>query len=314
LSALGGRDGKCIQWVDNNVFAKKYKLCAKVMESTNTAMEVRYATRYSDRKSFVVKLRYKPRSFKTQELEKNWRKSTEFMLNLPRNKAVAHLHEHGWVHKDIKLENVVVAGEGKDLINSPSWRMKSVKLIDFDTVEEWSQTNPSLAKDVLGTNQYIAPEAYSGRYSPSSDVFALGVIGYRLLLGRYPFPDKIFDDKPGENRVGSAKMKEIRSKLEQCTVSFDAPVFQENPGAAYLLSRMLRYDEAERPTLKEALAHDWINVPGSPSTASESEIMEENAPIRKIPQSASVGSMLSFVSLASTEADAFETDGQYVSV
>merc|ERR1719215_2216840 len=89
----------------------------------------------------------------------------------------------------------------------------SVKLIDFDTVEDWSPKSPKATR-VLGTDQYIAPEAYEGRYSPASDIFAIGVIAYRLLAGTFPFRNSLFDDKPGENWVGSPKMREIRGKLQ----------------------------------------------------------------------------------------------------
>ncbi|CAE7885348.1 CRK6, partial [Symbiodinium microadriaticum] len=87
-----------------------------------------------------------------------------------------------------------------------------VKLIDFDTVEEWNSTGPK-SKHVLGTDQYIAPEAYEGKYSPASDIFAVGVIAYKILTGSFPYNGRLFDDKPGENWVGSPKMKEIRQKL-----------------------------------------------------------------------------------------------------
>merc|ERR1719247_2602027 len=87
-----------------------------------------------------------------------------------------------------------------------------VKVIDFDTLDQWTPA-AGVAKDVVGTDQYIAQEAYAGKYSPLSDVFAVGVIAYRLLCGRFPFHAELFDDEPGENWVGSPKMDEIRSKL-----------------------------------------------------------------------------------------------------
>ncbi|CAE7376010.1 spk1 [Symbiodinium pilosum] len=131
--------------------------------------------------------------------------------------AVAELHAHGFIHKDLKLENVMLNKPGpkcpahirRNLATSAG---PSVKLIDFDTVEEWNSTSPK-SKHVLGTDQYIAPEAYEGKYSPASDIFAVGVIAYKILTGSFPYNGRLFDDKPGENWVGSPKMKEIRQKL-----------------------------------------------------------------------------------------------------
>merc|ERR1711974_128372 len=96
------------------------------------------------------------------------------------------MHCHGRIHKDLKLENVMVdmnaekgpcSPEGKDELRrrgrisskkrSPSsllplaLKSQGVKLIDFDTAMDWSPTSPK-QRDVLGTDGYIAPEAYEG--------------------------------------------------------------------------------------------------------------------------------------------------------
>merc|ERR1711904_381478 len=96
-----------------------------------------------------------------------------------------------------------------------------VKLIDFDTLEEHTPKTPK-AKDVPGTDQYIAPEAYSGNYSQASDMFAVGVIAYKLIVGKFPFPDDFFDDGPGENYTGSPKMKQIKKRLQDHNVDFSS--------------------------------------------------------------------------------------------
>merc|ERR1711879_139489 len=114
------------------------------------------------------------------------------------------------------------------------------------------------AVDVLGTDQYIAPEAYDGRYSPASDMFAVGVIAYKLLTGVFPFRGGIFDDKPGDNWVGSPKMKEIKGKLEEERLDWRHPVFSANPGAQHLVARMLAINENHRPSAKEVLADPWL--------------------------------------------------------
>merc|ERR1719454_316917 len=101
---------------------------------------------------------------------------------------------------------------------------KSVKVIDFDTLDKWTPLSPA-AKDVVGTDQYIAQEAYAGKYSPLSDMFAVGVIAYKLLSGKFPFHDEIFDDEAGENWVGSPKMLQIRRRLKVAKVDFSNSIF-----------------------------------------------------------------------------------------
>ncbi|CAK9102516.1 Enoyl-[acyl-carrier-protein] reductase [Durusdinium trenchii] len=169
--------------------------------------------------------------------------------------AVAELHSHGFIHKDLKLENVMLNRPGPKCPahirrNLATSQGAAVKLIDFDTVEEWNSTSPK-SRHVLGTDQYIAPEAYEGKYSPASDIFAVGVIAYKMLTGSFPYNGRLFDDKPGENWVGSPKMKEIKQKLCDARVSFSHPVFEKEPGASRLVARMLAVEENERPDAPE---------------------------------------------------------------
>lgn len=199
------------------------------------------------------------------------------------------LHAKGLVHKDIKLENVMLdktptfdgsQSAWQDPHAVPTSPMR-VKLVDFDTVEEHVPKTPKVAKDVLGTDQYIAQEAYGGVYSPASDLFAVGVIAYRLLVGRFPFDPNLFDDKPGENWVGSPKMREIRGKLCKSNVSFDLKVFHREPAAAALIKKMLAVKEFDRPTATEALSHRWFkNVSASqPSSPAHAKSMPRRSSI-----------------------------------
>lgn len=210
--------------------------------------------------------------------------------------GLKHLHQSNGIHKDLKLENVVVDGEG-DGIDNYSWTVKSVKLIDFDTVERWTLESPN-AKDVSGTDGYIAPESYNGEFSPKSDIFAVGVIGYGLLTGRFPFNEAIFDDKPGENWVGCPKMKEIREAVMRQTVNFNYPVFKENPLAADLLRSMLEYRKEKRYTAHEALLSEWMC-----NRTDFNFFSMEETPVSKMKISISGVSMTSLASVASTTDD-----------
>lgn len=171
--------------------------------------------------------------------------------------SLAHLHSQGAIHKDLKLENVMLDSSdsraGSGVIVNP----KSVKVIDFDTVVVWSPSTPT-AKDVVGTDQYISQEGYAGKYTPLSDMFAVGVIAYKLLTSRFPFHDSLFDDEPGENWVGSPKMAQIRRKLKSSKVDFSHRAFSENQHALQLVSSLLSSDETSRPTAAAALEHPWF--------------------------------------------------------
>jgi serine/threonine protein kinase len=179
-------------------------------------------------------------------------------------KALKELHGRGCIHKDLKLENIMF--ERSPAVNAKvDWDNADkspiqVKLIDFDTIENCRPETPKLARDVLGTDQYIAQEAYAGHYTPASDIFAAGVIGYRLLTSRFPFKSSIFNDEAGENWVGSPKMKEIREKLCRQQIDWTHRIFIAEPDAKDLLTSMLSMKECLRPTAEEALSHPWLSA------------------------------------------------------
>lgn len=91
--------------------------------------------------------------------------------------ALAHAHERGIVHRDVKPGNVSLMGNGQ------------VKLLDFGIarfVNEVSET--TVPGTVVGTPQYVAPEQLMGHeITHSVDIYSLGVLGYELLSGRKPF-------------------------------------------------------------------------------------------------------------------------------
>merc|ERR1719424_2150919 len=222
--------------------------------------------------------------------------------------AVQDLHSRGCIHKDLKLENVMLDRSPKEIrspkdpLNSPKspkspasrksfhaaklplligsellstnnnnigarnasdeppMSPSVVKLIDFDTVEEFALK--TTAKSVLGTDQYIAQEAYGGHYSPASDIFSVGVIAYRLVSGKFPFKKAMFDDKPGENYVGSPKMKIIRDRLNHFHINFDTNPWPAETQARDLTRWMLQNNEKDRPTATQALQHAFFETTG----------------------------------------------------
>ena len=87
--------------------------------------------------------------------------------------ALAHLHERGFVHRDVKPENLIVDESG------------TARLIDFDLS---GPEDEPIGRLRLGTIAYIAPEQVRGeRVTPASDLYAAGVILYWGLTGELPF-------------------------------------------------------------------------------------------------------------------------------
>ena len=104
-------------------------------------------------------------------------------------KALAYVHEQGLVHRDLKLDNVLVTDRFLDEPRDP----KNVKLVDFGIAALTGNPEPLTAQhSVIGTLAYLAPELLEPEYfggtpsSPPADVYGFGVVAYLVLAGEHP--------------------------------------------------------------------------------------------------------------------------------
>lgn len=115
--------------------------------------------------------------------------------------ALLLLHEQGWLHLDVKPENILVQTAGERPV---------VKLTDFDLCQpQGRQTAPRHAG---GSLAYLPPEYLSRKeISISTDVFSFGVMAYYLFTRQMPF-------------VGS-----VSTNMEHGDLKVDFPELQEGP-------------------------------------------------------------------------------------
>lgn len=129
--------------------------------------------------------------------------------------AIVTLHDNGYLHRDIDPSNIMITSDGK------------VKLIDFGIAKKQISLTSgdgmqSEEGSFVGKVEYAAPELVSGIVSQqdfTTDIYAIGVLFYRLLTGRLPFEGTRYDiikgqlnKKPDLGKIQSAKYRAIVGK------------------------------------------------------------------------------------------------------
>lgn len=144
--------------------------------------------------------------------------------------AVSYVHNKQCVHRDLKLENILLDKHG------------NVKLVDFGFTREYEGKSNYL-QTWCGTVCYSAPEMLKGeKYAGEKvDVWSLGIILYALLAGELPFDE---DDE------GATKMRILKEE----------PKYTERfpPQAKELVAQLLSKRPLLRPGLSDILRHPWL--------------------------------------------------------
>lgn len=88
--------------------------------------------------------------------------------------SLTHLHAHGIIHRDLKPENILLTASG------------GIKVIDFGISQMYREERNSETWRMIGTPVYMSPEQKTDplNVSFSTDIYALGIIIYELVLGR----------------------------------------------------------------------------------------------------------------------------------
>jgi len=169
--------------------------------------------------------------------------------------ALEALHRHGILHRDVKLENIVMRDNDDDF-----------KLTDFGFAVDGPNQSPfnKTLKDALaGTLGYCAPEVLKDRnYSPASDIWSAGVVFYILLSARQPFPVAVeLEDNASNDAKIAAEMEAIqfgRSPNEWRRSMMEEPWNTVSLEAKRLVAKMLEIDPKRRITTAGILQDPFV--------------------------------------------------------
>lgn len=143
--------------------------------------------------------------------------------------ALSYCHQKGIVHRDIKLDNLLLTIDGQ------------VKICDFGVSK---QIQPGeVMTERCGTPAYIAPEVLQekGYSGCKSDLWSAGVVLYAMLYGSVPFKANNMAELQDQIRAGDYQLKD----------TVPAP-------ARDLISKILEIDPNKRLNTAQILSHPWM--------------------------------------------------------
>ena len=162
--------------------------------------------------------------------------------------ALKYLHSHRIIHRDIKLENVMLSDHSLNC---------QAKLADFGLAETVSSVDGDKQGTKAGTAGYAAPEIVEGRpYGTASDMWSLGVLLYAMLTVQLPFQQQETTNE-SRKKGGAAAPGDRRFHHSQ-EYNLSLSDVNASDQSKDLIQRLLVKEPELRLSVEEVLAHPFI--------------------------------------------------------
>ena len=166
--------------------------------------------------------------------------------------GMKYLHNKKILHRDIKLDNILVKFETDEDKDNDNYFKATIKIIDFGFARYLE--NDSLAQSILGSPINMDPKILmkmrkiennqSFGYDRKADIWSLGTVCYELLIGAPPFDASSYDDLVSKLQKGSYKIPN-QLNLSKQSISF--------------INAMLQFDPQQRYDINQLAAHEFLN-------------------------------------------------------
>jgi len=169
-----------------------------------------------------------------------WRHAVELLL--PALDALAQIHDHGFIHRDLKPDNLFVHHrEGREVLIVLDLGIAKVS----PAFRGGGALHTTESGRVLGTPAYMSPEQAGGKpLDHRTDIYSIGVTLYRMLAGRLPF-----EARAGEGPIVlmAHHLYDPPPRLDEVVSGLPAPLVE-------VVMQSLAKAPAERPQTMRALA------------------------------------------------------------
>ena len=166
--------------------------------------------------------------------------------------AFCHIHSNQIIHRDIKLDNILLSYENEDDKNNFNLMKSEIKIIDFGVATKlgpgellYTAAGSPINMSPLILKKYTNAgglEKFEG-YNEKEDIWSLGTIFYQLLTGNYLFNVK--------------SMKELIKKVDEGNYSI--PINKNfSKEVVSFLNCMLQYNPEDRISVQDLAQHDFI--------------------------------------------------------